>query len=107
MPRVTDARRVDIERDFYERSDAFADVIRVAVLPEQISTYNLIPAPGKATDSRAAGFVARHGELVQVEVEALEPTVLRDLITDALEPLWDASAFEAVKALEDRERARL
>jgi hypothetical protein len=102
-----DPSGVDIERDFYERSDAFADVIRVAVLPEQISTYNLIPAPGKATDSLAAGFVARHGELVQVEVEALEPTVLRDLITDALEPLWDASAFEAVKALEDRERARL
>jgi hypothetical protein len=42
-----DPSGVDIERDFVERSDAFADVIRVAVRPEQIAAYGLVPAPGR------------------------------------------------------------
>jgi hypothetical protein len=39
---------------------------------------------GKATDSRAAAFKARHGRLVQVELEALAPDDLRQLFEDAL-----------------------
>jgi hypothetical protein len=39
---------------------------------------------GKAADSRANGFIARHGELVQVELEALDPSDLRGLYEGAL-----------------------
>jgi hypothetical protein len=31
---------------------------------------------------------------VQVELEALDPTDLRRLYEDALDPFWDTSAFE-------------
>ncbi|MDP9299728.1 MAG: hypothetical protein M3P43_02350 [Actinomycetota bacterium] len=97
----------DIERDFIERTDAFDDAKRVAVRPEHVAHYGLVPAPGKATDSRAAGFTARHGELIQVEVEALDPNDLRVLVDAALEPYWDVSAFEAVLAQEEQERRTL
>jgi hypothetical protein len=97
----------DIERDFVARVGMFDESTRVAVLPDQIDRYGLVPAPGKATDSRAASFEARHGRLVQVEVEALDPNDLRTLLSEALRPFWDVSAHEAVKDLEARERAEL
>jgi hypothetical protein len=53
-----------------------------------------------STDTRADGFVQRHGELVQVELEALDPAVLRKLFGDALRLFWDVSAFERSLAQE-------
>jgi hypothetical protein len=97
----------DILRDFDVRSDVFDEVTRVAVLPEQIAAYNLTPAPGKATDSRAAGFVARYGQLVQVEVEALDPNDLQALLTEAVDRFWDVSAFEDAMAQEEADREEL
>ena len=60
----------------------------------QVEDFNLPKAVGKAEDSRAAGFVARHGELVQVELDALPPDVLRDLFETALAEFWDESEFQ-------------
>lgn len=65
-----------------------------------MTDFNLPPAPGKASDSRAAAFTARHGRLVQVELEALDPTDLRRLYEDALAPFWDTTAFDAALAQE-------
>ena len=79
----------DILRDFTERCDAWEEVEHIAVRPEQIDELGLPVNPGKVTDSRAAAFTERHGELVQVEVEAIEPDVLRQLYADALEGYWD------------------
>jgi hypothetical protein len=91
----------DIRRDFIERVGIFAEVVRVALTREQVSAYDLPPQPGKRTDSRANGFIARHGELVQVELEALAPSDLRRLYADALAPLWDVSAYERSRERED------
>ena len=76
----------DIPRDFVERAGCFDEVERVALSPEQVDQYQLPPAMGKATDSRADGFVQRFGELVQVELDALPPDVLHALFESALEP---------------------
>jgi hypothetical protein len=46
---------------------------RVALTDEQVAEYDLPEAEGKKTDPRAAAFAERHGKLVQVEVEALDP----------------------------------
>jgi hypothetical protein len=62
---------------------------------------------GKAADSRAASFAARHGPLMQVELEALPTADLHRLYDEALAPLWDMSAFEAVLMREGRERDAL
>jgi hypothetical protein len=82
-------------------------VIRVALSGQQVGNYGLPPLPGKPADSRARAFTDRHGSLVQVELDAMDPTVLRDLYQDALDQFVDVSAFEAVLAEEEEERADL
>lgn len=98
----------DIDRDFIDRTGGcFDTVTRLALHPEQVIEHRLPPLPGKATDSRAGGFVARFGELVQVELDALPPDVLRGLFQAEIDRFWDVSLYEAVLAREAAERAEL
>jgi hypothetical protein len=97
----------DIGRDFITRAGCFDEVVRVALDAEQVDDYGLPPLPGKATDARAATFVAKHGKLVQVELDALPPDELRRLYEDALDPFWDVSTSEAVLDREADERESL
>jgi hypothetical protein len=97
----------DIDRDFLERTGCFEAACRIALNVEQVEQYNLPPLPGKATDPRAAGFVARHGRLVQVELDALPPDTLRDMYAEAIDNYWDMSTFEGVLRQEKTERAQL
>jgi hypothetical protein len=52
-------------------------------------------------------FEKRYGRLFQIEVDAVEPNTLRDLVNAAIDDMWDRSAFEAVLAREDDERSEL
>lgn len=97
----------DILRDFLNRTDCWDRTHKIALLPEQIEEYNLPPLPGKASDSRAAGFIARHGELMQVELDALPPDVLRSLYTEQFDAYWDYDQFEEMKRLERIDRRTL
>ena len=97
----------DIDRDFEARTGCFDEVVRVALTAEQVSTYQLPPAMGKVTDSRAGRFIARHGQLVQVELDALPPDVLRTLYADALAQFWDVSAYERSLTTEQDDVRRL
>jgi len=99
-----DPSGVDIDRDFCARTNCFDQVVRVALNAAQVLEYDLPPQLGKATDSRAASFVERHGELVQVELDALPPEVLRELYQEAVDRFWDLSAFEEVVQQESEER---
>jgi hypothetical protein len=63
--------------------------------------------PGKRTDTRAAGFIKRHGRLAQVELDALPPDVLRGLYAGALGEHMDMSVFEAQLRREKRDRKTL
>lgn len=60
----------------------YAQIIfeRLAVTPEQIVAWNLPTRPTKASDSRAKGF----GE-ISVELDAIEPNLLRQIVQDAIE----------------------
>ena len=97
----------DIDRDFIARSDCWADVARVALTAEQVEAYQLPENPGKASDSRAGQFIARHGRLVQVELDALPPSDLRQLFEAAIAPHWDVSAYERVLDREADDRQQL
>jgi len=97
----------DIDRDFEARTACFDKIVRVALTPQQVEDYDLPPQMGKATDSRARSFIARHGQLVQVELDALPPDVLRSLYRDALMEFWDESAYLSVLELEASEREEL
>ena len=102
-----DASGEDIDRDFIARTGCFDKVVRVALDAAQVEQYQLPPQPGKPKDSRAGGFVERHGALVQVELDALPPEVLRGLYADALAGFWDESAYAAAVEREDHDQAQL
>jgi hypothetical protein len=95
----------DIDRDFIERTGCWSQVIRIALSWEQVEEYQLPAAPGKDTDSRAARFIERHGQLMQVELDALEPGDLRALYQGAIDQYWDTSAYQAAleREAEDQE----
>ncbi|MDE1821198.1 MAG: hypothetical protein KGJ23_07815 [Euryarchaeota archaeon] len=66
---------------------------RIALNPEQVSEYNLDPAPLKLSDSRASGFAEKFGDEVY-ELDAIEPNALQDIIRDAVNEHFDDDIFE-------------
>jgi hypothetical protein len=97
----------DIDRDFAKRTGCWKAVRRVALTAAQVEEYDLPPELGKAGDSRAAGFVARHGALVQVEVDAVPLAVLRSLFEAAIAEWWDDDAYDEALAREAEDRTVL
>ena len=81
-----------------------ADIIfeRLAVTSEQIEAWSLPTRPTKTTDSRAKGFGA-----ISVELDAIEPSMLRALVQDAVERHLPARQLQVLKAAEASERTIL
>lgn len=87
----------DIERNISDKlNDTFfadVEVERVALTREQIDEYELPPQPAKASDARYEQFVAEHGNMA-VELDALPPGDLRDLIREAVGDYFDERYWE-------------
>jgi hypothetical protein len=75
---------------------------RVAVTREQIRDMGLPTRPTKTSDSRSKGF---EGE--SVEVDAIPPGTLRDLVADCIQRHIDLDALTALENVEEMERATL
>jgi hypothetical protein len=97
----------DIDRDFLLRTGCFALVERVALSAEQVQAYRLPPQPGKQTDSRAAGFLARHGRAGPGGAGRAGPRRPPGAHQAAIDRHWDASTYAAAVAREAQERERL
>jgi hypothetical protein len=95
----------DIPRSFQDKTGL--TLRRVALDWEQVLRFDLPPAMGKASDSRAAAFLERHGRLMQVELEALPPEELQALLRAELEALLDVTRIEEVQGREDDDREAL
>lgn len=65
---------------------------RIALTPEQIEQYAPPPFEAKITSARYAKYVEAHGEDAW-ELDALEPTVLRDLITENVNSYFDRGIY--------------
>ena len=93
-----DPSGLDMTRDIRDRLSLFAgtdiEVQRIALNMDQITQYNPPPNPAKLTDSRGEGYVEKYGSS-SWELDALEPTVLADLIRAAVAPLIDRQAWDA------------
>lgn len=100
----------DMVRDIRDRMETFGvydlDVRKVALTMDQVEEYNPPPNPAKMTDSRAGGYVAKHGD-ESWEVDALDPDTLVRLITGHVEELVDQDRMDAVKERERTEVARM
>ena len=73
---------------------------RIAVNLGQIDAWHLPTRPTKTTDSRARGF----GD-ISVELDAIEPNRLRNLVKSAIERHLPPAQFATLKAAEKSERA--
>ena len=99
----------DMVRDVRDRLAMFGqevDVRKLALNPDQVARYGLPPNPAKLTDSRAAGFVAKHGGS-SYEVDALPPDVLAQLVRGAIEDTMDMKLYAAWRAQEKVLKAKL
>ncbi len=103
-----DPSGVDIERDLTERLAKYGAgefmVRRVALTPEQIDQYSLPPMPVKKSDVRAPSFVATYGNEA-IELDALDPNVLKQLVAESIEEYIDKEAW--IKKLTEIENLRL
>ena len=99
----------DMVRDVQDRLNLFgADVavIKLALTMAQVQQYNPPPNPAKRSDSRAAGYIERHGAS-SWEVDALPPEILQRIIRHAFRGLIDAEKVQAVVAREEADKAAL
>lgn len=104
-----DPSGIDMSRDIQERLDMFgADVYvkRVALTMEQIDFYNPPPNPAKITDSRCEKYIAQYGH-ESWELDALEPKVITNLITQEVTAYRDEEWFLQVCNKENREKREL
>jgi hypothetical protein len=73
---------------------------RLAVTPAQIRQWTLPTRPTKTTDSRAKRF----GSDISVELDAIEPNRLREIVRDAIERHLPPEELAVLKAAEQSER---
>ena len=100
----------DMVRDLRRRlRDDFCcevDMAKCALTLAQVSQYNLPHDFTKAKDSRAKKHIERYGDIA-VELDALRPEVLRQMIVSAVETVLDMDALRTIRATEQREQATL
>lgn len=91
-----DPSGIDMTRDIKDRMWTFgANVIvdRIALNWDQIELYDPPPNPTKLTDSRAGGYIRRFGN-ESWELDALEPSVMTELVNNAVLPYRDEDIHE-------------
>lgn len=93
-------------RDRLGKLGAAPEIIKCALVKDDVDRYQLPPDFTKATDTRRAKFVAQHGDIA-VELDALPSQVLRERLEAEVRSRMDTAALAHVKEVEDRERALL
>lgn len=107
-----DPSGLDIERDLERRllrSGAInIKLKRVALTLEQIQQFQLPPLPAKTSDTRLARFMADTGGSDVVELDALPPDVLEDLVKTAILSHIDTDKWNVrvQQTLAEKERLR-
>lgn len=119
-----DASGMDIGRSFVATTDCWDETVRIALSIEQIDSLNLPVLEGKAGDPRAPKFIEQYADFhyqhnfgvdpktgkripVQVELDALDPTVLNDMFNSEVARFWDMSLFDDVLRREEEDMSRL
>lgn len=106
-----DPSGIDMSRDIEDRLRMFGvrdlTVDRIALTEAQITQYNPPPNPAKESDARWQNYVDSTGFTDSWELDALDPTVLADLIEDAVLSLRDDDLWDDAVERERGERAQI
>lgn len=101
-----DPSGIDMSRDIQERMNLFGanvKVKRVALTMKQIKKFNPPPNPTKITDARADDYIKKYGHECW-ELDALEPSVISELIKNEVNQLVDQDLFTAVEIKENEDK---
>lgn len=105
-----DPSGIDMTRDLADRLALYAEgtveVRRLALNMDQVEVYKPPPNPAKVTDSRFVSYVQIYGE-ESWELDALEPSVLVNLVKDMIASYRDSEAWKAAVEQQDNARSRL
>lgn len=107
-----DPSGLDMIRDIKDRlceffqGACYPHVQHIAITREQIDEYQPPPNPAKITDTRAAEYIATHGDS-SWEVDALPPEVLNRLVNEAVESYIDPDMLQVVLDMEQADIAHL
>ncbi|MCL6733334.1 hypothetical protein [Streptomyces neyagawaensis] len=104
-----DPSGVDMTRDIRERLQLFeadVEVRRIALNMDQVEEHQPPPNPAKLTDSRASGYIRAHGRS-SWELDALQPTLLDQLIEEEIWAWRDLDLWDEATHAMERERALL
>ena len=99
----------DIIRSFQKRIEKMGIISEhkiVALTNEQIINYQLPSVPTKKTDSRAKNFIEKFGDIA-VELDALEPNVLEELIINSVNDFFDQNIYQETLQLEEKNKLLL
>ena len=104
-----DPSGLDMSRDILERLELFGEIPglidfrRIALNRDQIEKFNPPPNPAKETDTRFKKYLEEYGS-TSWELDALEPSVLMNLIEQNITSILDMDKFRAREKLEDQQR---
>jgi hypothetical protein len=105
-----DASGIDMSRDNSVRVSRYAgfeiEFVRLALNMDQIMQYDPPAQPVKDGDSRSGSYRDMHGDEVW-EMDALEPTVLIELIKEAIADRIDQDRLAETLKEEEIERQKL
>lgn len=87
-------------KDNLYRMGMDVEVDRRMLLEDQVVEWKLPPAPAKKTDSRTANWDG----LGQVELDAVEPTMLQDIVRESILEYRDQDKYERLQEIEEEER---
>jgi hypothetical protein len=97
------ARDIESKLKAMVKARAELHVERLAVEPWQVEDWSLPTRPTKHTDTRAAKFVEQFGD-ASVELDAIPPNTLRQIVGDAIARHADAETIARLKRTEALER---
>ncbi len=98
--------RIKAELTGFVGDSAELHVRRLALTPAQIADLNLPTRPGKEKDPNMAEFARRFGNRC-VELDAIPPNTLRDMVRTKLESHMDPDHLSRLKLAEREERRGL
>ena len=105
-----DPSGIDMTRDLISRFSEYTDqtisVERIALNYDQTQGYALPPNPTKIADPRFATYLAEYGPYCW-ELDAIEPTELQRLVTQAIEKHIDFEQWTRIQTREEQENEEL